>query len=74
MAQNGSTLSIAQKIAAGGFLNLKHEFCPWAGICTVTAYKEARAGRLKLTKIGRKTVVAGDDAIAYRDRLRSATA
>jgi hypothetical protein len=72
MARNGSPLTIAQKIAAGGFLSLRHEFCPWAGICAVTAYKEARTGRLRLTKIGRKTVVAAPDAIAFRDELRSA--
>jgi hypothetical protein len=64
--------TIEQKLAAGGFLNFRHEFCLWAGICAVTAYKEAKAGRLRLAKIGRKTVVAAPDAIAFRDELRSA--
>jgi hypothetical protein len=71
MAANSSPLSIEQKIASGGFLNFRREFCPWVGICAVTGYKEAKAGRLRLTKIGRKTTVAAQDALAYRDTVRA---
>jgi hypothetical protein len=63
-------LTIEQKIASGGFLDFRREFCPWVGICVVTGYKQIKARHLKLTKIGRKSVVAVPDALAYRDALR----
>jgi hypothetical protein len=66
-------LTIEQKIASGGFLDFRREFCPWVGICAVTGYKEIKAGRLKITKLGRSTKVAASDAIAYRDELRAAS-
>ena len=31
-------LTVAQKLASGGFLDFRTEFCPWIGICTVTGY------------------------------------
>ena len=65
-------LTIEQKLATGGFLDFKNEFCPWIGFCAVTGYKHVRAGKIKVTKIGRKTAVAAEDAIAYRDALRTA--
>jgi hypothetical protein len=73
MTTKFAPFSIEQKIASGGFLNFRREFCPWVGICAVTGYKEAKEGRLRLTKIGRKTIVAVDDAIAYRDAVRAAS-
>jgi hypothetical protein len=63
-------LSIEEKIAAGGFLTLRDEFRRWSGLCPTTIYKEAAEGYLKLTKIGRKTVIAAPDALAWRDRKR----
>lgn len=63
-------LTIEQKLSSGGFLDFRREFCPWIGICAVTGYKQIKEGRLRLTKIGRKSVVAAQDAIAYRDALR----
>jgi hypothetical protein len=39
-------------------------------MCAVTAYKAISEGRLKVVKIGRKTMVTADDAIAFRDALR----
>ena len=68
-----SQLSIEQKLASGGFLDFRKEFCPWVGICAVTGYKEVNAGRLKLTKIGRKSTVAAPDALEYRDARRAAS-
>jgi hypothetical protein len=68
-----SSLSVEQKIASGGMLDFRREFCPWIGICAVTGYKEVKAGRLRLTKIGRKSTVAAADAIAFRDALREAS-
>jgi hypothetical protein len=38
--------------------------------CPTTIYKEAAEGYLKLTKIGRKTVIAAPDALAWRERKR----
>jgi hypothetical protein len=63
-------LTIEQKLAAGGLIGLRTEFCPWAGICPTTAYKEIGEGRLKVVKVGRSTKVAGADAFAWRDSLR----
>lgn len=65
------SLSVEQKIASGGMLDFRREFCPWIGICAVTGYKEVKSGRLRLTKIGRKSMVAVADALAYRDGLQS---
>ena len=63
-------LSIEEKIAAGGFLTLRDEFRRLSGLCATTIYKEAAGGNLRLTKIGRKTVVAAPDAPAWRDHKR----
>jgi hypothetical protein len=37
-------------------------FCVWSGIGRSQAYEEAKKGRLRLTKCGRKTLVTLDDA------------
>lgn len=66
-------MTVAEKFAAGGNLELADEFCPWAGICKVTAYAEQKRGLLRITKIGRKAVVAAPDAIAWRDARRDAS-
>jgi hypothetical protein len=73
MPRNPSPLTIEQKLASGGFLDFRREFCPWVGMCAVTGYKQIKEGRLRLTKIGRKSVVAAQDAIAYREELRAAS-
>ena len=72
--QNTSGLSIEQKIASGGMLHLRTEAAPWLGICPVSAYKLVKEGKLKVTKIGRRSLVAAPDAIACRDRLRAVLA
>jgi hypothetical protein len=64
------SLSLEQKLSCGALLSLKREFCPWAGICAVTAYKEISEGRLRIVKVGRKTLVAAADALVWRDRMR----
>jgi hypothetical protein len=74
MRNRPSPITIEQKLASGGFLDFRREFCPWIGICAVTGYKQVKEGRLKLTKIGRKSVVAAQDAIACRDALRGPVA
>jgi hypothetical protein len=40
-------------------------FCIWGGISRSHAYEEAKRGRLRLTKCGRKTLVTLDDAEAW---------
>src|ERR1700722_9546116 len=42
----------------GGFLDFRRELCPWIGFCVVTGYKQVKAGKIKITKVGRKWVVA----------------
>jgi hypothetical protein len=73
MPRNPLLLTIEQKLASGGLLDFRREFCPWAGIGIVTGYKLVNDGRVKLTKIGRKSMVAAPDAIAFRDDMRAAS-
>jgi hypothetical protein len=41
------SLSIEQRLASGGFLDFRREFCPWIGFCVVTGYKQVKAGQNK---------------------------
>ncbi len=68
-----AALTIEQKLASGGLLDFRREFCPWIGMCAVTGYKAVKAGRLRITKVGRNSKVAASDAIAYREALREAS-
>jgi hypothetical protein len=47
------------------------DFCRDFGVSRSTAYTEIRAGRLKVFKIGDRTMVAGEDALAWRERYRA---
>jgi hypothetical protein len=47
------------------------EFCREFGIGRTQAYLEIQMGRLKVFKVGRLTMVAGEDALAWRDRYRA---
>jgi len=38
--------SAAEKIAAGGVLDFRGEFCPWIGVSAVTGYKMVAAGQV----------------------------
>lgn len=67
-----SLLSIAERLLSGGNLTID-EFAAWAGIGRVTAYAEAAAGRLALTKIGKNTRIAAADAFAWRDARRESS-
>jgi hypothetical protein len=44
--RKNTSLTVVEKLAAGGLLSLRKEFCSWAGMCPVTAYKEISEGRL----------------------------
>ena len=48
------------------------EFSQDFAVSRSTAYAEIRAGRLRAFKIGERTMVAGEDAMAWRDRHREA--
>jgi hypothetical protein len=61
-------LSIADRFHAGGMLSLD-EFAAWAGICRRRVYLEIKADRLRIAKIGRRTVVRARDARDWQDAL-----
>lgn len=64
------SLTVAEKLESGGFLALRREFCPWSGLCATMAYREIAAGRLRATKLGSRTMIAAQDALAWRDLKR----
>jgi Helix-turn-helix domain len=47
-------------------------FCEAFGVGRSTAYAEIRAERLKAFKIGNKTMIAGEDALSWRNAYREA--
>ncbi len=47
------------------------EFCKEFGIGRTQAYLEIAAKRLKVFKVGKLTMVAGEDALAWRDAYRA---
>ena len=46
------------------------EFCREFGIGRTTTYDEIREGRLRAFKIRGRTLIAGEDAVAWRDKYR----
>lgn len=48
------------------------DFCREFGIGRTQAYLEIGAGRLKAFKIGKLTMIAGEDALAWRESHRAA--
>jgi hypothetical protein len=53
---------------------LVDEFCQDFGISRHKAGTEIRAGRLKAFKIGDRTAIAGEDALAWREARRAESA
>jgi len=49
-----------------------NDFCRDFGVSRCTAYAEIKAGRLKAFKVGDRTMVAGEDALAWREHYRQA--
>ncbi|MCF4124955.1 MULTISPECIES: helix-turn-helix domain-containing protein [Methylobacterium] len=45
------------------------DFCRWAGIGRSLAYKEIEAGRLRIKKVGRRTLITMDAARAWLANL-----
>ncbi len=48
------------------------QFLEWVHISRSTFYKEVRAGRIKLRKVGRRSLVAREDAEAWLSNLPTA--
>ena len=48
------------------------EFCRWAGIGRSLAYKEITAGRLKIKKVGRRTLITAEAAQTWLNGLPEA--
>jgi hypothetical protein len=69
-----AVVSVVEKLSSGAPLNFRREFCPWLGVGYVTGYALAKQGKLKLTKIGSKTVVMPVDAYACRDLIAAGEA
>ncbi|MFG1416725.1 DNA-binding protein [Xanthobacter sp. V0B-10] len=47
------------------------EFCKWAGIGRTLAYKEIECGKLRIKKVGRRTLITMDAARNWLDALPS---
>lgn len=47
------------------------DFCRDFGVGRSKAYAEIRAGRLRAFRIGDRTAVAGEDALAWREARRA---
>jgi hypothetical protein len=67
------TFSTDQPAPTGGAMSVD-EFCRWACIGKTKAYAEAKAGRLKMRKIGAKTVILRADAEQWLRSLPPASA
>jgi hypothetical protein len=50
------------------------DFCAWASIGRTKLYSEAKSGRIKLRKLGAKTVILRRDADAWLNSLPTAAA
>jgi len=60
--------SVAERMALGGALSVD-EVAKWAGVGRVKVYAEIKAKRLKVVKLGRRTIVRADDAKAWLSSL-----
>lgn len=47
------------------------EFCERHSLSRTAAYREIRDGRLRITKVGRRTLIAREDASAWLESLRA---
>ncbi|OAE96746.1 excisionase [Bradyrhizobium centrolobii] len=50
------------------------EFCAWSRLGKTSAYREVRAGRLRIVKTGAKTLILMSDAEAWLRSLPTAAA
>ena len=61
-------LSIAERLALDGALSVD-ETAKWAGIGRVKVWAEVKSGRLKVARLGRRTLVRAADAKAWLSSL-----
>jgi hypothetical protein len=62
------TSELASILESRGALSVD-EFTSWSGIGRSKFYKEVAEGRLRLRKVGRKSVVTVPDALAWLENL-----
>lgn len=53
---------------ASGCLRIA-DFLVWAGISKTKAYEEVKAGRLRMVKCGKRSLIRVEDALRWRDAL-----
>lgn len=63
--------AIGAKIAAGGVLDFRSEYCPWIGVSPVKGYELIRDEKVKTFKMGRGRKVTAANAIESRDNFAS---
>ena len=68
-----ASMTVAERLAAGGNLSID-EFAAWANIGKVTVYAEAKRGRVKISKAGRRSMITGPNALAWRALLEQQSA
>jgi hypothetical protein len=69
MIEAGSSALSDKRIDTSGGAMSVDEFCRWACIGKTKAYAEVKAGRLRLRKIGAKSIVLRADAEAWLREL-----
>jgi excisionase family DNA binding protein len=57
-------LTLAERLASDGALTIG-ETASWSGLGRGTVYEEIRDGRLRIAKVGRRTIVRAADARAW---------
>lgn len=57
-----------EKLSGSGAMSIL-DFCAWAGIGRSLAYREIESGRLKIRKVGRRTLVTIEAAQAWLNSL-----
>lgn len=75
MNQTSSDLTVSpadQTASTGGAMSVA-EFCRWGCIGRTKLYSEVKAGRIKLRKLGAKTVILRRDADAWLNSLPAAS-
>jgi excisionase family DNA binding protein len=66
-------LSVADRLASNGALSVD-DVAAWTGVGRGTVYQEIRDGRLKIAKVGRRTIVRAADARAWLASMTSGPA
>jgi len=65
---------IADHLAPAAAAMTVPEFCRWSRLGRTAVYREVKAGRLKLRKVGAKSLILVSDAETWLGSLPTATA